>query len=181
MDIARKSSGEARTAFGLKVAPQFRQGNAEALDLPDASVDCVYSCGVLHHTPDTECAIGEVYRVLRPGGEAYIAVYRRPSIKVGVAKTLRALQVDWMTRRNRTFYYLLLDRHFPQALGTMLLECFGVPVMEWYSRADMGKLFARFEILSVEPVGYNLPFRKPVRDGSTRFGYMWLAHVRKDA
>jgi ubiquinone/menaquinone biosynthesis C-methylase UbiE len=54
-------------------------GNAEALDFPDASFDVVYSHGVLHHTVDTEKSIGEVYRVLRTGGEAVIMLYNRYS------------------------------------------------------------------------------------------------------
>jgi len=41
--------------------------DAESLPYDDASFDLVYSWGVLHHTPDTRRAIGEVRRVLRSG------------------------------------------------------------------------------------------------------------------
>jgi SAM-dependent methyltransferase len=57
-----------------------RQGDAEALDLPDNSMDLYYSWGCLHHTPDTEKAIGEAYRVLKPGGELKILIYHRRSV-----------------------------------------------------------------------------------------------------
>lgn len=57
----------------------IRQGNAEALDFPDDTFDVVYSHGVLHHTVDTEKAIAEVRRVLKPGGEAIIMLYNRIS------------------------------------------------------------------------------------------------------
>ncbi len=57
----------------------IRQGNAEALDFPDGTFDVVYSHGVLHHTVDTEKSIGEVHRVLKPGGEAIIMLYNRNS------------------------------------------------------------------------------------------------------
>jgi len=57
-----------------------RQGDAEALDLPDDSMDLYYSWGCLHHTPDTEKAIVEAYRVLKPGGELKILIYHRRSV-----------------------------------------------------------------------------------------------------
>ena len=53
------------------------KGNAQELPFPDGSFDFVTSAGVLHHTPDTQKAINEVYRVLRPGGRAMISLYYR--------------------------------------------------------------------------------------------------------
>ena len=46
---------------------------AEALPLPDASVDCVISNGVLNLVLDKEAAVREIARVLRPGGRLYLA------------------------------------------------------------------------------------------------------------
>jgi SAM-dependent methyltransferase len=48
-------------------------GNAEAVPLPDASVDVVTSNGVLNLVPDKARAIREVARVLRPGGWLQLA------------------------------------------------------------------------------------------------------------
>jgi len=53
--------------------------DAEALPFEDASFDLVYSHGVLHHTPDTQRAVDEVRRVLRPGGRAIVMLYHRRS------------------------------------------------------------------------------------------------------
>lgn len=55
------------------------QGDAENLPFADDSFDIVYSNGVLHHTNDTERAIGETYRVLKPGGRAVIMLYCKSS------------------------------------------------------------------------------------------------------
>jgi ubiquinone/menaquinone biosynthesis C-methylase UbiE len=55
------------------------QGDAENLPFPDGTFDIVYSNGVLHHTHDTEKAIAEVYRVLKPGGRAVIMLYCKDS------------------------------------------------------------------------------------------------------
>lgn len=59
---------------------EVRVADAEALPYPDDSFDIVYSWGVLHHSPDTPRAFDEVFRVLRPGGEARIMVYYSRSI-----------------------------------------------------------------------------------------------------
>ena len=55
-------------------------GDAEALPFADCSFDVVYSWGVLHHSPNTEQAINEVCRVLRPGGIVRIMIYHRNSL-----------------------------------------------------------------------------------------------------
>ncbi len=51
------------------------QANAEKLPIRSDSIDLVYSNGVLHHTPNTDVAIGEIYRVLRQNGKAVIGLY----------------------------------------------------------------------------------------------------------
>jgi SAM-dependent methyltransferase len=56
-----------------------QEGNAEALDFDDDTFDVYYSNGVLHHTVDTEKAISEAHRVLKPGGEAVVMLYNRNS------------------------------------------------------------------------------------------------------
>ena len=56
------------------------EGNAESIPLADATVDVVTSNGMLNLVPDKPRAIGEIRRVLRPGGRVQIAdiVIRRP-------------------------------------------------------------------------------------------------------
>jgi len=75
--------GIAHTQARLELAglsSRLEAADAEHLPFPDESFDVVYSWGVLHHSPHTATAIGEVYRVLRPGGTARIMVYNRHSI-----------------------------------------------------------------------------------------------------
>jgi len=63
----------------LGLTGTFQHENAEQLSFPDASFDLVYSHGVLHHTPNTQRAIDEVWRVLKPGGQAIIMLYHKRS------------------------------------------------------------------------------------------------------
>lgn len=59
---------------------RFVQGSITELPFPDESLDLVYSNGVIHHLPETERVVGELYRVLRPGGRAIVMVYHRSSL-----------------------------------------------------------------------------------------------------
>ncbi len=133
----------------------FEIGDAEALAFPDDTFDCVYSIGVIHHSADDRAAIRSLRRVLRQGGTAHVFLYRKWSPKVSVAKSLRAVQslVDRLTGVDRSIYRALYGRHTERFLGTMLLECFGVPHMRWYSRAEMMDLFKDFEIRTLRRSG----------------------------
>lgn len=51
------------------------QANLFALPFPAAGFDVVWSCGVIHHTPDTHAAFTSLTRHVRPGGVLYIWVY----------------------------------------------------------------------------------------------------------
>jgi len=57
---------------GLKVAHflnlEFRLAQVEDLPFPDESFDVALSNGVLNLVPDKPKALGEIFRVLRPGG-----------------------------------------------------------------------------------------------------------------
>jgi SAM-dependent methyltransferase len=46
----------------------------EDLDLPDVCLDIVLSSHVLEHVPDTDAALAELHRVLRPGGRLLLQV-----------------------------------------------------------------------------------------------------------
>jgi arsenite methyltransferase len=52
---------------------EFREGYMEELPVPDTWADVVISNGVLNLTPDKQKTLGEMFRVLRPGGRLQIA------------------------------------------------------------------------------------------------------------
>lgn len=95
--------------LGLK--GKFQKENAEQLSFPAETFDIVYSHGVLHHTPNIERAIDEVWRVLRPGGRAIIMLYHKTSfnycVRIMTYMRLRVLLEifrhagRWKTDRNK--------------------------------------------------------------------------------
>lgn len=56
----------------------FQHGNAQKLHLPDQSFDAVLNVESSHRYTDVSAFIGEVYRVLRPGGYFLITDFRNP-------------------------------------------------------------------------------------------------------
>lgn len=63
--------------YGLKA--EVEVADAEKLPFVNAQFDLVLAWGILHHTPDTQQAISEIYRVLKPNGTIKIMLYHRYS------------------------------------------------------------------------------------------------------
>lgn len=72
---------------------QLDLGTADRTGLPDASVDRVVSVNNVAMWPDLEAAVGELHRVVRPGGTVVIAWHggRTPS---RIARSLRLPEDD---------------------------------------------------------------------------------------
>jgi SAM-dependent methyltransferase len=73
----------------------LRVMDAERLDFLGGSFDCVYSFGVLHHTPAPGRAFAEIRRVLRPGGPFIGALYARYSLVYAVLLATRLVQREY--------------------------------------------------------------------------------------
>jgi len=85
VDQSGVAVGTARETFDmLGLGGVVVQADATALPLRSAAVDLVYSNGVLHHIPDTDAAVREMYRVLRPGGQCLVMLYHRSSFNYRV-------------------------------------------------------------------------------------------------
>ena len=85
VDLTEASVELVRRRFALEgLTAELRTADAENLPFADGSFDLVYSHGVLHHTPDTQRAIDEVHRVLRPSGTAMVMLYHKNSFNYHV-------------------------------------------------------------------------------------------------
>ncbi len=120
--------------FGL--TSKLRVADAEALPYPDNHFDLVYSWGVLHHSPDTERAVGEVWRVLRPGGTAKLMIYHTWSV-VGL--------MLWMR-------YGLLSGRPRRPLADIYAQHLESPGTKTYTEAEARALCSKFSRTSIETV-----------------------------
>lgn len=83
VDLTPASIELVKACFALHGLPVHAQvADAENLPFEDNAFDVVYSFGVLHHTPDTQKALDEVYRVLKPGGKIILMLYHKHSLHV---------------------------------------------------------------------------------------------------
>jgi ubiquinone/menaquinone biosynthesis C-methylase UbiE len=81
IDLTPRAVEFTRERLALYGLPSdVRVGDAENLPFQSESFDIVYSWGVLHHSPDTQKAVNEVFRVLRPNGRALVMIYHRNSV-----------------------------------------------------------------------------------------------------
>ena len=69
VECTRKAAEQAGFADRVEV----HQGFYEELPVEDASVDVLISNGVLNLAPDKRQVLGEIFRVLKPGGRLYLA------------------------------------------------------------------------------------------------------------
>jgi ubiquinone/menaquinone biosynthesis C-methylase UbiE len=96
--------------------------DGEAMKFADNSFDVVYAHGVLQYTANASQMIGEIHRVLKPGGEAIVMVYNR---------------VSWLNLMRR--------------LTKVPLEHEDAPVLNKYSIGELKQLLAPFQSYSIIP------------------------------
>lgn len=143
IDLTPRSIEIARRRFEVHGQKgEFTIGDAENLSFPDASFDVVYSFGVLHHTPDTNRAISELHRVLKPGGIAIVMLYHRVSLYY-----FGSLVLKHGLLRGELFKSTLADimsRHVEYS------ETGGRPLVKAYTRGEARKMFGDFQEVAVQ-------------------------------
>jgi len=75
----------------------------QQIDLPSESLDVILTAHVLEHVPDTDRALDEIYRVLKPGGVVLVAV------PVPQARTVPPSEPEFHGDRTPVFWRFGLD------------------------------------------------------------------------
>ena len=95
VDISEPIVIQARAAFdaGPRHRLQGAVGDVRELPFRDASFDLIYSMGTIEHFDETEQAVAEMARVLKPGGRAIVGVPNRhdPFLRPLLSTVLQAV------------------------------------------------------------------------------------------
>jgi len=157
LDISAERARSTQAKFDLLGARDCRalQGDAENLPFDDDMFDIVYSNGVLHHSPDTDRAIAEAYRVLKPGGQAAIMLYCKSSwdywfnlfFCVGILKAKIFTSPHWLGHATEWI------GHSKQTVTNPVTRC--------YTGRALKKMFSSFDRLTLRKTEfyfYLIPF-----------------------
>lgn len=135
IDLTERAIENTAERFRLfNLESNLQVADAENLPFPDNYFDMVYSWGVIHHSPNTQKAADEIYRVLKPNGEARIMIYYKWSM-VGMMLWCR-----YALMRLRPFTSL-------EQIYSRYLES---PGTKAYSRSAAKMLFAKFQNIGID-------------------------------
>ena len=97
IDLTEKAVELTKSRLNIQgLSAEVQKADAENLPFDDQSFDVVVSFGVLHHTPDTEKALAEIFRVLKPGGRILLMLYHRNSFAYQLLLRIkRLIQPGW--------------------------------------------------------------------------------------
>ena len=203
IDLTDAAVDLARRRFKISnLRGSFSVADAERLDFSDNSFDLVYSHGVLHHTPDTQAAVREIHRVLRPGGRAVVMLYHRDSYnyrinisvlrRAGVhllrwnagVKLVRALTGESEDSLREHVRQLRSDREYLSSNEFLSRNTDGAgnPLARVYSREQARELFKDFAEVKLRPYFLNkrwLPILGPVlpRSVEAKLASRWGWHL----
>lgn len=158
---------------------EYRSGSLLAIPLPDASVDMVWSNGVIHHTLDYEKCIEEFARVMKRGGTLFLYVNGRFGLFELLQDTLRKNMAEVPSQLTQHFLILLGNN---SGRVYWLMDCFYSPY-EWKSKAevtallekhgftDIKQLIRGVAIDQIEQVSAGLPYAE-VKYGEAQLKFL---------
>lgn len=117
-------------------AYKFDQIDAQSIPYPDHSFDAVIANHMLYHVPDRPKAIGEIARVLKPGGRLFATT-------VG-DHHLEELH-EWL-------HFVHMDKSFEEFSRAFTLENGMEQLKPFFSHVNMTRYEDNLEVTTVEPI-----------------------------
>ena len=117
------------------------KASTDNLPFEDESFDLIYCDGVLHHVPEIEKSIDEIYRVLKKDGKALIVLYRK-----GWKHYFKRIFIHGILKLKifkYKFDFLKLTSEVSEVNGH-------TPLTRVLSKKQVLKLFSRFKNIKIE-------------------------------
>jgi ubiquinone/menaquinone biosynthesis C-methylase UbiE len=110
IDIATAKAKEAG------VAVEFCHGNAADMPFPADTFDIIVCVAAFKNFSEPVKALGEMHRVLRPGGKAFILDLRPDASREAITAEVKKMELSWFNSllTKFTFKHLLLKRAYSQ-------------------------------------------------------------------
>lgn len=141
----------------------IKRGSVEDIPYPDNYFDYIVSNGVIHHTPNTERAVKEFYRVLKPGGVASVCIYYKNILLRQPVWALIKLLIPLLLKKKEG------RQKMPTARTPEDFVCMydgnDTPIAKVYSRKQADELFRSFRIVAVEPHYFPIRFLRLFKTG----------------
>lgn len=145
-DAARRHLGEETAVL---------EGSAEEVPIPDESQDVLWLESVLEHVESVGKTLDEAYRVLAPGGVAYICTTNRLQLKQGEFNVRFFQWLPNLLKESYVFQHLHHDPHLANETER--------PAVHWFTYSELCRLgreagFYKFyslvDVKSPEPENY---------------------------
>jgi 2-polyprenyl-3-methyl-5-hydroxy-6-metoxy-1,4-benzoquinol methylase len=121
------------------------QADAEQLPFEDETFDFVWSWGVIHHTPNTQKAADQIFRVLKKGGKSQIMIYHKNSIfQYLLVYFIRGVIQGRLFKVGKDKLLNMYTDH--SHLG-------GTPLAKSYTKKEAKKLFKKFKKIEFKVYG----------------------------
>lgn len=160
LDVARRRAGKLANL-------RFHLADASSIPLTDASQDFGYSLGVLHHIPDTEAAMRDCVRKLKPGAPFLVYLYYDFENRPGWFRALWKLseagrsiihRLPFPVRKTVTSLIAAVV-YYPLARSALLLEALGFDVQSFPLSAYRRKSFYTMRTDALDRFGTRLEQR----------------------
>lgn len=134
IDPSEQALAVARKNLSTHANVELHHASVDTVPLPTASLDFGYSLGVLHHIPDTQAALAQCVRLLKPNAPFLVYLYyrfdnRSPLFRLiwAASDMLRkAISSLPQTAKTRTTDILAALVYWPLARTCKLLEAMGL-------------------------------------------------------
>lgn len=134
IDLTLRAIKHTQTRFTLQKIPyKLAQSDGESTPFKSGSFEHVYSWGVIHHSPNTQAVVDEIYRILKPMGSFKVMIYHKYSF-VGYMLWVR---------------YALMTLRVWTSLSTIYHRYLESPGTKAYTKKEAKKMFAAFKNVKV--------------------------------